>query len=238
MTVKYDLGDFKMAILFFTRTAKVEAMAKIFSAHGASNLNLIRSLICHTRSELQKSGYDYFEVDETMQEGADFAEKLNNAFDKIFSLGYERVVAIGNDCPSNDATNLKLALQNWSADCPLLTGKTQRGGVYLLVLTQDAFEKINFKKLHWQSEYLYSDLVAYCRNLNLGVFETSGLSEVNELKDFSTFNIQKLSFAIFRIYSEVCKALVRIIEIKMISALSPDIIAPYADRGPPRTSQL
>ena len=70
-----------------------------------------------------------------LQDGQDLGERMQNAFQMLFSKGYERLVLIGSDIPSITTSIISQALLNLqSNDCIL--GPSKDGGYYLIALSR------------------------------------------------------------------------------------------------------
>jgi len=65
------------------------------------------------------------------QAGRDFAERFENAVEKIAELGYDEVVAVGRDCPGLRATDVERAFAELASK-KLVLGPDHRGGCYLI----------------------------------------------------------------------------------------------------------
>jgi hypothetical protein len=149
------------AIIFFSYSASREARYKDWcDGNHLRNKQVASSLISDTMSVLKSSGLPVFHFDEENQRGDSFTERFNNAFHDVFSLGYEAVVAVGNDCP---------ALRNisWSSVEALLKegtpvfGPSLRGGVYLLGLTKALWEEGALAQIPWKTSHVLSALQSH-----------------------------------------------------------------------------
>ena len=144
-------------ILLFARRPKSEALAK--AVVGKYSTTLWKKLYNQSILVLKKSGFHYLVIDETQQQGRSFGEKLDNAFQYAFGLGYAKVVAIGIDAPDLSVQNLinaneLLHTNDW------VIGPNKRGGTYLIGTTQKAFATLNgFSFLPWQSSRLLLSLI-------------------------------------------------------------------------------
>jgi len=67
------------------------------------------------------------------QHGDTFAERLKNAVDALASLGYERVVIVGRDCPQLTRSDVRVAAASLDRH-RLVLGPDHRGGCYLIAL--------------------------------------------------------------------------------------------------------
>lgn len=146
------------AILFFSRTALAEAVAKPLVSEKNKALKVSRLVIETARRTALQSGLPVFPIDERQQRGDTFGERLFNAFDDIFQRGFDRVIAIGNDClelTSADLRTAALSLVHRSA----IVGKATDGGVYLLGLQRGALQAADFQQIHWQTDQVFTEIL-------------------------------------------------------------------------------
>lgn len=81
------------------------------------------------------------------QKGNCFAERLSNAIEELYLLGYRQVAIIGRDCPELKSADIRTAFDRLSR-FRLVIGPDHRGGCYLI-----AFHLKDRNKLHevqWQ----------------------------------------------------------------------------------------
>ena len=90
----------KIAILIFADNPHIEASKKRFAFHAGKKTNqqISATLNAAISSLTQSSGLPVYVVGSNLQHGANFGEKLANAFDFVFQKGYEKVISVGNDC--------------------------------------------------------------------------------------------------------------------------------------------
>ena len=143
------------AVLFFTREAQDESRHKSLWGRG-KNTQVLQELIQHTESEIRKTGLPYFIARE--QHGGSFGEKFANAIQNVFDLGFEQVIALGNDSPGLTA-QLILNAQRQFQNHDLVVGPSRDGGTYLLGLTKSGFDYKGFVQLPWQTNRLFMSLV-------------------------------------------------------------------------------
>lgn len=113
-----------------------------------------------TRLVLKKSGFPVFHFDSSMQEGHSFGERLANGFEALFSLGFEKVIAVGNDCPELSDTDIVKA-DDCLANREVVLGPSQDGGVYLIGINAYAFSREQFIQLPWQTSKLLENFNKY-----------------------------------------------------------------------------
>ena len=172
----------KTALLLFSRTALKEAAEKNFSGRANKKLNhkLSSGLINHTYNISVSSQISLHVVNEKDQKGTNFGEKIANAAEAIFKIGYEKLLIIGNDCPQLTTTYIQNASQALDNNNVVL-GPDNHGGVYLIGLNKKVFNKENFETRQWQTPDLFKDLeVAYCQTSS---FKLPQLNDVNNFED-------------------------------------------------------
>lgn len=171
------------AIIFFSLDFHEEEKNKaLFGKDRTKNRALAKFLIEQSEQGLQKSGLDTFRFSAKNQIGSTFGEKLANAFETVFELGYKQVIAVGND-------TLDLRNSNWNqivnelnqGNCVL--GPTQRGGSYLIGFEKTHFEKESFRSLPWQSKHLFEKLLAFCEDRCEQTYLLAQGQEINDLND-------------------------------------------------------
>ncbi|WP_437370140.1 TIGR04282 family arsenosugar biosynthesis glycosyltransferase [Maribacter litoralis] len=147
------------ALLVFSLSAEKEIERKhIFDKNFRNeNTAFFNILIDQTRRLAEQSGVDVFWVDEHHQTGKDFSTRFTNAFQELFDAGYKNVVSIGNDCPDLTVQLLKEAIQKLGTK-KLILGPSRDGGIYLLGIHRDVFDKNDFLMLPWQTSALQKSL--------------------------------------------------------------------------------
>lgn len=190
---RYMTKKKQIALLFFSRSAALEGRKKAwFSAgSGSKNKTLAAALIRHTYQTLEQSGFPVFHFHENNQQGQTFGERLANAYQEVFDLGYEAVVAVGNDTPEIDRIDWHhTANQLMAGKCVI--GPTFRKGAYLIGITAEAFKKEAFEQLPWQSEQLFQALHTFCTRSNEPPVLLDTLRDLNTRGDLG-----KLRFSSF-----------------------------------------
>lgn len=165
------------AILLFSRTATAEAEHKSFGAGSVGN-RITDALITRTEETLEKTGLRVFRSDEVSQVGNTFGERLANAMGRVYDEGFERLLVVGNDCPSISASHLRTAAQKM-AEGENVIGPDRRGGVWLIGLQRADFNAAAFAALRWESTGLYHDLA----DLLPACTAAASLSDLNTFED-------------------------------------------------------
>ena len=180
----------KIALLYFSRNAESEGRQKSWFPTGSANKNtaLASSLILQTSNVLSQSGFPVFHFHEGNQQGQTFGERLANAYGEVFRLGYDAVIAVGNDTPDIHKINWQyVGRELASGKCVL--GTSLRGGAYLIGITSEAFHKDQFQHLPWQSGRLFVALSKYCI-----LTENDSLCLLESLRDINSWHdLKKLT---------------------------------------------
>lgn len=100
-----------------------------FTAAGITSLDLPTSITIHT------------------QQGATFAERLENAIETLAGFGYTQVVIVGLDCPDLEATDVERAFEQLG-DYKLVLGPDHRGGCYLIAFHLG--DRARIKGVRWR----------------------------------------------------------------------------------------
>ncbi|HKK74227.1 MAG TPA: DUF2064 domain-containing protein [Saprospiraceae bacterium] len=153
------------ALLLFTRSAPAEARIKALLPKHREARQLAAAMNQGACQLAQATRLSLFIVDETTQAGSDFSSRFRSAFTQVFSQGFDRVIAIGNDCPELTIDLIRRAqLQLQSVD--MVLGPSHDGGVYLMGLSQCGFNKLDFDALPWQTGQLFARLLEVSSDWN------------------------------------------------------------------------
>jgi glycosyltransferase A (GT-A) superfamily protein (DUF2064 family) len=145
------------ALLFFTRSASAEARVKALLPQRNRAQQLAGIMNSRTITLAKATALPLFVVDEKSQTGANFGSRLHAAFAQVFSEGFDKVIAIGNDCPALTVDLIRYA-QDRLESADMVLGPSVDGGVYLLGLNKNCFYNLDFNALPWQTEALFTRL--------------------------------------------------------------------------------
>jgi len=115
----------------------------------------------HSRQAVAANGRPVLVFDDARQRGATFGERLANAFADAFAEGYDRVIAVGSDCPRLGEVDWDAVDARLQAGRPVLGPTQDRRGTYLIGLSQAQFDAASFARLPWQTSQLFDALVAH-----------------------------------------------------------------------------
>ena len=191
------------AILLFSESAKVQADKKMLDPSSHQNYQLIEKLNRRSGKVVKQSGLDLVHIDERQQQGESFGEKLSNAIQYVLSLGYTRIITIGNDCPDLTAKDLIEARSKLEKD-DIVVGPDYRGGTYLIGIGKGSFDPIQFKKLTWQTSSLRSSFIHYAYDLNFSINWLAPKADLNDATEVKRY--WKQSAGIRKLVSQLLEA--------------------------------
>jgi hypothetical protein len=116
------------------------------------------ALYRHSRRAVRDSGLPVLEVPGRRQRGRGFGERLANALADAFARGYDRVIAVGGDCPHLHEVDWEDAARRLDRGEPVLGPTPGREGVYLIGLTRSQFDRRAFAALPWKTPALFQAL--------------------------------------------------------------------------------
>lgn len=146
------------AILIFAQPAVSDAGCKRFGGQPSGNRRVLDQLNQRVRQTAEDTKLPVLHSAELISHTGTFGEQLTGALQAAFTLGFEHVLVIGNDCPALSARNLIRAADQLKST-PVVLGPNRRGGVYLFGLSRDAFDSTSLTSLPWQTDQLSRSIV-------------------------------------------------------------------------------
>lgn len=181
-------GDHSIALIFFSREAEAEGIAKAWlrGARASSNTAIARLLIAKAQQNLRHAGLDIFHFHEGRQRGATFGQRFANAFADVFAMGYAAAIAVGNDSPEMEHADWG-SLREAMASGHHVLGPTFRGGAYLIGMQAVAFDAATFAALPWQTTRIHAALATYLATASHSLHALPRLRDLNTLHDLRVF---------------------------------------------------
>lgn len=189
----------KTAILIFANSAKKEVERKSFlSAEVFSVLN------SQTLKTVEKSGIEYFHFSENQQVGCNFGERFSNAIETIFNKGFKNVITIGNDTPHLKTHHLIDTLHQLEKT-DLVIGPSKDGGLYLMGIKKEHFNKETFLKLPWKTNHLQKHISTISASKNLEINFLELLSDIDSIKDIQLIvdSFKPISLSILKLLQKI-----------------------------------
>ncbi|MCB0649837.1 MAG: DUF2064 domain-containing protein [Saprospiraceae bacterium] len=175
------------ALLIFSRQARAEAEVKSFvpTMGKKGNTSIAQKLIRKSISTARKTRLPFFTCYDTAQHGDTFGERMANAIEGIYAKGYQNVIVLGNDCPGMDHLDL-LSVPNKLESHPLVMGPATDGGLYLIGMRQDSYQRQAFIDLPWETSQLQSGLIQYAETSSNAIFWLKVQQDIDNAADFNT----------------------------------------------------
>jgi glycosyltransferase A (GT-A) superfamily protein (DUF2064 family) len=175
-----------IALVLFARSAPEEACHKrlLPQRPGYPHQPVFEAFTACSLALLAATGLPYFLISSAEQKGHTFGERLYQALAQTFARGFEKVIIIGNDCPQLTVRDLHQAASLLSLHDTVL-GPSQNGGVYLLGLHKQAFEKVgSFEQISWQTPAVHQELTAFFGQQQTTVASLATYADINTPQDF------------------------------------------------------
>ena len=222
------------ALLLFTKTTLQEAVGKQFiRSNKAKSRKISQKLISNSLHRIKKSGIPYYVLYSPEQRGNSFGERLTNAIEDIFSLGYRNVIAVGNDSPQLSPQLLIHAADEMSRT-DLILGPDKRGGIYLLGISQKAYNRKELLGFRWNTPGLCADFIKWKGECQLAFIILPVLRDVNCESDLQSLlkqkyvTLQLLDALLSILASSAAATIQEVIFLKNLSAQNS-----IGRRGPP-----
>ena len=115
-----------------------------------------------------------------LQRGRGLGEKMTNAFETVFSLGYSKVIMIGSDSIEIEADHLKHAF-DYLDNYDIVIGPAQEGGYYLIGMKK--MHSVLFRYKAWNTPILLQQTLGDIAKLRLTYHLQQVLSDVEDEKE-------------------------------------------------------
>ncbi len=183
-----------IALLIFANTPEAEQRRKVVG----DSLEVFEALTEHTLSLAKQFGLPYYHITEKEQVGNTFGERYLNAIKKIFSLGHDGIITIGNDSPCLKVAHLKSAVQGLESGNAVL-GPSWDGGYYLLAISRKDFLEDRFLGISWNSSAVFRQMLCVLKAANPEVQILHTLVDLDTPSDIALL-IEKTTNIPFGIY--------------------------------------
>jgi glycosyltransferase A (GT-A) superfamily protein (DUF2064 family) len=169
------------AILLFVQDVSVDASHKILTSDKDTRVNqrLIRELNHRLFQIAALTGLPVFRSDKLIKSQNNFGKDIVNATQTIFEKGFEKIICVGNDCPSLSKDAI-LKAANLIQTNRSVVGPDARGGVYLLGLSKQNFDTTAFEMLAWQSPQM---LVTYFQDIDSQAVVLESLTDIHSFRE-------------------------------------------------------
>lgn len=181
-------------IIFQKNLQKGKVKTRLAATIGDENaFRVFVHLVNRTYSVVEKIDFqqfiyysDYIETEypqnftACVQTGADLGERMYNAFQEVFQLGYQNICIIGTDCRDLSEKILNDAFLQLEAH-DVVIGPAADGGYYLLGMKQ--LYPDFFQNKIWSTPNVFEDTINDFKRLGLSFAQTAQLHDVDTAED-------------------------------------------------------
>ncbi|BAO76061.1 TIGR04282 family arsenosugar biosynthesis glycosyltransferase [Winogradskyella sp. PG-2] len=193
----------KNALIIFTRNPELgKCKTRLAKTIGDKNaLDVYKYLLQHTADvslKIDISRYVFYsetisekDIWETkhfnkkLQKGDDLGQRMQNAFEALFRLNYDKVIIIGSDLLDLNESIIENAF-NALDHSDVAIGPAKDGGYYLLGMKKLHPKVFNIKA--WGTETVYKQTISKLNHNSVYVLETlNDIDYVEDLKPYKVF---------------------------------------------------
>jgi rSAM/selenodomain-associated transferase 1 len=116
------------------------------------------------------------------QQGSDLGERMENAFLRCFSEGFERALLIGSDLPDLAPAVLQNAMASL-AEHDAVIGPASDGGYYLIGFHSRTLLPRVFQGIPWSTETVFQETMAILKKSALSVDQAPTWNDVDTVED-------------------------------------------------------
>lgn len=146
------------AILLFSFSQQEEQQKKTFFSKTGLHQNLVQRV----KRTIAQTGLDCFHFSDADQINGDFGTKFCDAIEKVYAMGYDAVITLGNDTPNLKTSHI-LEAKNALDNREFVLGPSYDGGFYLMGLQKEYFDKVVFKNFSWNTSKVASEIKHYIK---------------------------------------------------------------------------
>ncbi|TDQ19217.1 hypothetical protein DFQ04_1036 [Algoriphagus boseongensis] len=119
-----------------------------------------------------------------VQSGKDLGERMENALNSVFDLGFPKALIIGTDCPYLNSTIYLEAFEKLNS-FDLVIGPAEDGGYYLLGLKKNVPNI--FRNMEWSTPKVFIETVSRANSEGLSYQFLPRLSDIDTEEDWNQF---------------------------------------------------
>lgn len=120
------------------------------------------------------------------QQGEDLGDRMSQAFQHCFELGYDQALIVGSDSPDMPLNYLENALEQLAAGQVVL-GPSEDGGYYALGFSKGNYCPQVFQGIDWSTEKVRTQTLAILEHNNRPIYELPTWYDVDTLSELQRF---------------------------------------------------
>jgi len=189
-----------IVLLFIKAPFKGRVKSRLAAAVGEeAALDLYKNFILDIIDALSTSGYPFTiffyppDAEETIttwlvghpaapQVGSDLGERMELAFEKIFSEGFTRAILIGSDIPDLTPAVFHEALESLNENDAVI-GPAADGGYYMIGFNRKSFQPRIFRGIPWSTDTVFRETMDIMQDSSLRVHLVPQWKDVDSLED-------------------------------------------------------
>ena len=188
-------------LLFIKAPVRGQVKSRLAAAIGNETaLELYKNFILDIIDTVNKTGYPFricyyppdagAEVSSWLagqyrimpQHGGDLGERMENAFTRCFSEGFERAILIGSDLPDLTPAVLQEAMSSL-AENDVVIGPASDGGYYLIGFHKLTLLPRVFHAIPWSTGTVFQETTAILQNSSLSMHQAPKWNDVDTVED-------------------------------------------------------
>jgi len=188
-------------LLFIKAPVRGRVKSRLAEAIGEERaLGLYKNFILDILDTVKKTGYPFricyypsnagAEVSSWLagqyrlmpQQGDDLGERMENAFIRCFSEGFERAILIGSDLPDLTQAVLQEAMASL-AENDVVIGPASDGGYYLIGFHSHTLLPRMFQGMPWSTATVFRETMAILQNSSLSTGQAPMWNDVDTVED-------------------------------------------------------
>lgn len=122
------------------------------------------------------------------QSDGGLGDRLQSAFEKAFSLDYDRIIAIGTDCIELDSRTIERALASLSSERSIVFGPSFDGGYYLVGMRSNLGLSV-FRSIPWSTSKVLEQSLDRAVSLDLEYTLLEEFNDVDTLEDWNSMRL-------------------------------------------------
>ena len=185
----------QLLLIFVKNPALGKVKTRLAATIGNENaLAIYHQLVAHTNhvitplsvekhvyySEFKGENDLWDQFTKEIQTGQSLGDRLENAFSKGYSLGFEQIIVIGSDCLEIQTHHIEEAFRQLTTH-DVVIGPANDGGYYLLG-TRKYLPEL-FKEKSWSTNTLLQETQKTITQLNLTMHLLEPLSDIDDIHD-------------------------------------------------------
>ena len=123
-------------------------------------------------------------LEKRQQCNGNLGEKMSQAFQEVFDLGFKKVVIIGSDCPEISKSLIEDAFKKLSS-CSVVLGPANDGGYYLLGMK--TWHESLFDLTEWSTNRVLEETLRIAKKKSLSHYLLKELIDIDTIDDLRNY---------------------------------------------------